>query len=75
MPMIPDWATIRDTSTGLRKKIYGILALGWQGTPKQWHRIETAMQIMSIVIVPVAVSRMLGERRSNSSIVTIPGLM
>ena len=56
LPMVPDWATIRDTSTGMRKKIYGALALGWRGTPKQWHRLETAMQIMSIVIVPVAVS-------------------
>ena len=27
------------------------------------------------LIVPVAVRRMLGERRSNSSIVTMPGLM
>ena len=56
LPMIPDWASIRDTATGLRKKIYGVLALGWQGTPRQWHRLETAMHIMAIVIIPVAVS-------------------
>ena len=56
LPMIPDWAAVRDCSTGLRKKIYGTLSLGWQGTPRQWHRLETAMHIMSIVIVPVAVS-------------------
>src|SRR5206468_6215459 len=29
---------------------------GWQGTTKQWHRLEAAMQIMAIAIVPVAVS-------------------
>jgi Ni/Fe-hydrogenase subunit HybB-like protein len=56
LPMIPDWAAIRDATTGLRKKIYGLLCLGWQGTPRQWHRLETAMHIMAIVIVPVAVS-------------------
>jgi molybdopterin-containing oxidoreductase family membrane subunit len=33
-----------------------MLALGWRGTPKQWHRLETAMQIMAIAIIPVAVS-------------------
>ena len=56
LPMIPDMAVIRDQATGLRKKIYRILALGWSGTPKQWHRLETAMHIMAIAIIPVAVS-------------------
>jgi molybdopterin-containing oxidoreductase family membrane subunit len=56
LPMIPDFALIRDRSTGLRRKIYGALALGWRGTTKQWHRLESAMQIMAVAIIPVAVS-------------------
>ena len=56
LPMIPDFALVRDKTTGLRRKIYGALALGWRGTTKQWHRLETAMQIMAIAIIPVAVS-------------------
>jgi molybdopterin-containing oxidoreductase family membrane subunit len=56
LPIIPDFAVVRDRSSGLRRRIYGILALGWRGTTKQWHRLETAMQIMAIAIVPVAVS-------------------
>jgi Ni/Fe-hydrogenase subunit HybB-like protein len=56
LPMIPDFALIRDRTTGTRKTIYGALALGWQGTPKQWHRLESAMSIMAIAIIPVAVS-------------------
>ena len=56
LPMIPDFALVRDRTTGLRHRIYGVLALGWQGTPKQWHRLESAMQIMAIAIIPVAVS-------------------
>src|SRR5436190_1368028 len=28
LPMIPDFAIVRDHSTGLRKKIYGVLAVG-----------------------------------------------
>ena len=56
LPMIPDMALIRDRATGLRRKIYGIVALGWRGTPKQWHRLESAMQIMAVAVIPVAVS-------------------
>ena len=44
LPTIPDFAAVRDASTGLRKKIYRVLALGWQGTPRQWQRLEIAMQ-------------------------------
>src|SRR5258705_2196677 len=56
LPMIPDFAVVRDTSTGLRHRIYRAFALGWRGTPKQWHRLEAAMQIMAVAIIPVAVS-------------------
>ena len=56
LPMIPDFALVRDRTTGRRRRIYGALALGWQGTPKQWHRLESAMSIMAIAIIPVAVS-------------------
>ncbi len=56
LPMIPDFALVRDRTTGWRRTIYGALALRWQGTPKQWHRLESAMQIMAIAIIPVAVS-------------------
>src|SRR5579864_3770812 len=56
LPMIPDAAAARDLVRGWRKKLYGLLSLGWQGTPKQWHRLESAMHIMAIAIIPVAVS-------------------
>src|SRR5438128_1017242 len=56
LPLIPDFALLRDQMKGWRKRIYAVLALGWQGTTKQWHRLEAAMQIMAIAIVPVAVS-------------------
>ena len=36
--------------------VYGTLALGWQGTTTQWHRLEAGMQIMAVAIIPVAVS-------------------
>jgi Ni/Fe-hydrogenase subunit HybB-like protein len=56
LPMIPDMALIRDRAVGVRKKMYTAVALGWRGTPKQWHRLESAMQIMAVAVIPVAVS-------------------
>jgi Ni/Fe-hydrogenase subunit HybB-like protein len=56
LPMIPDMALVRDRAIGMKKKIYGVLALGWTGTPHQWNRLERAMQIMAIAVIPVAVS-------------------
>jgi Ni/Fe-hydrogenase subunit HybB-like protein len=56
LPIIPDWAMVRDRATGLRKRIYAFLSLGWRGTPREWHRLEMAMRIMAVVIIPVAVS-------------------
>ena len=56
LPIIPDWALVRDKADGWRKKVYGMLALGWRGTPKQWSRLETAMHVMAIAIIPVAIS-------------------
>lgn len=56
LPIIPDWAMVRDRATGLRKRIYAVLSVGWRGTPREWHRLETAMRIMAVVIIPVAVS-------------------
>jgi molybdopterin-containing oxidoreductase family membrane subunit len=32
------------------------MSLGWHGSPKQWHRLESAMHIMAIAIIPIAVS-------------------
>jgi Ni/Fe-hydrogenase subunit HybB-like protein len=56
LPIIPDWAMVRDRATGLRKRIYTFLSVGWRGTPREWHRLEMAMRIMAVVIIPVAVS-------------------
>jgi Ni/Fe-hydrogenase subunit HybB-like protein len=56
LPMIPDLATVRDRASGWRKRVYKTLALGWRGTPREWHRLEIAMRIMAVAIIPVAVS-------------------
>ena len=56
LPAIPDFALIRDRTTGWRHWFYGKLSLGWQGTPKQWHRLESAMHMMALAIIPIAIS-------------------
>ena len=56
LPIVPDWATVRDKATGWRQQIYTVLAMGWRGTPRQWSRLETAMHLLAVAIIPVAVS-------------------
>jgi Ni/Fe-hydrogenase subunit HybB-like protein len=56
LPLIPDLALVRDKTTGLRRRLYAALSLGWRGTEAQWHRLEKAVSVMAIIIIPVAVS-------------------
>jgi molybdopterin-containing oxidoreductase family membrane subunit len=54
--LIPDLAMVRDHATGLRRKIYGALSMGWRGTEREWHNLETVSNILSYVIIPVMFS-------------------
>ncbi|MEE9249046.1 MAG: NrfD/PsrC family molybdoenzyme membrane anchor subunit, partial [Dehalococcoidia bacterium] len=54
--LIPDLAVLRDRSTGPRKQIYGVLSLGWRGTPRQWRFQAIAGILLSALILPVFVS-------------------
>jgi Ni/Fe-hydrogenase subunit HybB-like protein len=56
LPLIPDLALLRDKSRGVRRRIYKALSLGWRGTQLQWNRLEKAVQVMAVIIIPVAVS-------------------
>lgn len=55
LPLIPDIAILRD-QTDRRKWLYRLLALGWQGTDKQFRRLHRAMGILMVIVIPVAVS-------------------
>ena len=55
LPLIPDIALLRDTGKK-RKWLYGILSLGWKGTPQQHRRLEIAIAIMAVLVIPIAVS-------------------
>ena len=60
LPLIPDFALIRDRlgqrASTLKRKAYTFLAVGWRGTPQQKQRLEKAIGIMAITIIPIAVS-------------------
>ncbi len=54
--MIPDLATIRDRSTGLRKTIYGTLSLGWRGTARNWNHYEMVYMLLAGLSTPLVLS-------------------
>ncbi len=56
LPLIPDIALLRDRTTGWRHTLYARLAIGWTGAPHQWRRLERAISVMAILVIPVAVS-------------------
>jgi len=55
LPLIPDIARLRDRKIRLHW-LYRILSFGWQGTERQKHRLEIAISIMAILVIPIAVS-------------------
>ena len=57
LPLIPDLATTRDSLRMSRlQRIYGVLALGWKGTPGQKASLQRGIGIMAVLIIPLAVS-------------------
>ncbi len=56
MGMVPDLAAIRDRSTGMKKRIYGIFALGWRGTSGNWRHFRSAYLFLASLSIPLAVS-------------------
>lgn len=59
LPLIPDLALMRDRLTNMpkwKRKIYKIMAAGWKGNFLQRKLLNRGIKIMSIVILPVAIS-------------------
>jgi len=59
LPMIPDIASCRDKledASKFRRWLYRKLSLGWNGSSDQWSHLEKAIKMMSIIIIPIAIS-------------------
>ena len=55
--LVPDLATLRDRSTNRAAQIiYGMLALGWRGSARHWHRYETAYLLLAGLATPLVLS-------------------
>jgi Ni/Fe-hydrogenase subunit HybB-like protein len=56
MGSIPDFAAVRDRTSGWRHNMYRLLSLGWRGTDTEWHRLHWAYTFLAVLIIPLAVS-------------------
>jgi Ni/Fe-hydrogenase subunit HybB-like protein len=55
--LIPDLATLRDRSKNRWAQfVYGILAMGWRGSARHWHRYRTTYILMAGLATPLVVS-------------------
>ena len=55
--LVPDLATLRDRAKSRVKKfIYGIFALGWRGSNRQWRHYEMAYLLLAGLSTPLVLS-------------------
>ena len=55
--LIPDLATLRDRAQNRIAQIaYGMLAMGWRGSARHWHRYETAYLLLAGLATPLVLS-------------------
>jgi molybdopterin-containing oxidoreductase family membrane subunit len=55
--LIPDFATLRDRARSKTFQIiYGMLAMGWRGSARHWHRYETAYLLLAGLATPLVLS-------------------
>ena len=81
--LMPDLATLRDRAkTRLAQVIYGILALGWRGSARHWHRYQTAYLLLAGLATPLVVSvhtvvslRLRRRHRARLALDDLPALL
>ncbi len=60
LPSIPDLALMRDRlgqeASAFKRKVLTFFAVGWKGTDAQKSRLDNANRIMTVMIIPVAIS-------------------
>jgi Ni/Fe-hydrogenase subunit HybB-like protein len=55
--LIPDLATMRDRAESpITRGIFGMLAMGWRGSARHWHRYETAYLLLAGLATPLVLS-------------------
>jgi Ni/Fe-hydrogenase subunit HybB-like protein len=56
MGSLPDFAAVRDATTGWRRRLYTILCFGWRGTDREWYSLRWAYTLFAVFVIPLAVS-------------------
>jgi molybdopterin-containing oxidoreductase family membrane subunit len=55
--LLPDLASLRDRAQHpITRGIYGILAMGWRGSARHWHRYESAYILLAGLATPLVLS-------------------
>src|SRR5271157_3825271 len=55
--LIPDLATLRDRAENkYAQMIYGLLAMGWHGSARHWHRYQSAYLLLAGLATPLVLS-------------------
>lgn len=55
--MIPDLATLRDrAAAGIKKQIFRLLSLGWNGSQRTWARYEIVSVVLAGLATPLVLS-------------------
>ena len=54
--LLPDVAALRDGTTGWRRRIYGLLSLGWSGSDRQWRHFRRAYGLLAALATPLVLS-------------------
>ncbi|RMH57692.1 MAG: hydrogenase [Candidatus Hydrogenedentota bacterium] len=54
--LIPDIASLRDRTHGLKHRIYALLALNWVGSENQWRYYKQAYMFFAALATPLVIS-------------------
>ena len=54
--LIPDLAIVRSRTTGIRKWIYSVLSLGWEGSNSQWKHYAKLYMFLAAFATPLVIS-------------------
>jgi len=54
--MLPDLAIIRDRATGVRKKVFSVLCLGWTGRYEHWRHYTRGYLLFAALATPLVIS-------------------
>lgn len=56
MGLIPDVAAVRDAAAGWRKKVYGLVSLGWRNSDREWQHFGRMYLYLAALATPLVLS-------------------